>query len=307
MGSIVVSCFLLLSGLCAFADGSALGCLAEIFPEETWVQLGTFGDAFRIAHMTCVALGHSAETCQEVTGQPFERFSKRMAGPIQVDERLCGDLTAAFAKVISSATTLPVAVADKIQSSQQQVGRSFLERSKRCVSAGLDCEAYRKGQRYAAHWDYFDPKLFRKQKDVAGLMDLCAEGALLEGSGASSVASASEACYDVCGAVPLTRQWSDCSDRREVYFSVGSYDHHPREEKSYHHSILATLRRNRLATLLFYLSNTSKGGATAFPMAYGASRPLDPEDCEPWLQVPASKGQGLQAKRRSCWHSLTRL
>ena len=45
------------------------------------MQLGTFGDAFRIAHMTCVALGHSAETCQEAGRRPA------VAGPRLVRSR----------------------------------------------------------------------------------------------------------------------------------------------------------------------------------------------------------------------------
>ncbi|CAE7249923.1 P4H4 [Symbiodinium sp. CCMP2592] len=54
-----------------------------------------------------------------------------------------------------------------------------------------------------------------------------------------------------------------------------------------------THRRNRLLTMLFYLASSAEGGQTAFPMAYGAPRPVDPEDCSSWLQVPAKQGKAV--------------
>ncbi|CAE7632230.1 P4H4, partial [Symbiodinium necroappetens] len=54
-----------------------------------------------------------------------------------------------------------------------------------------------------------------------------------------------------------------------------------------------THRRNRLLTMLFYLASSAEGGQTAFPMAYGAPRPADPEDCSSWLQVPAKRGKAV--------------
>eukprot|EP00439_Symbiodinium_sp_Y106_P049119 s5763_g6.t1 len=49
----------------------------------------------------------------------------------------------------------------------------------------------------------------------------------------------------------------------------------------------------RLLTMLFYLASSAEGGQTAFPMAYAAPRPADPEDCSSWLQVPAKRGKAV--------------
>jgi prolyl 4-hydroxylase len=50
-------------------------------------------------------------------------------------------------------------------------------------------------------------------------------------------------------------------------------------------------KRNRLATVFWYLSNVEKGGHTVFPRFNGAPQPYDFDDCTKGLKVKPEKGK----------------
>ena len=80
-------------------------------------------------------------------------------------------------------------------------------------------------------------------------------------------------------------------------FFLPRYDHHhdyfdPRlyaNDKETLHAI-GHGRRNRLATVFWYLSDVEAGGETAFPRFNGA-KPLNMQDCETGLRVTPQKGR----------------
>lgn len=52
-------------------------------------------------------------------------------------------------------------------------------------------------------------------------------------------------------------------------------------------------RRNRMATVFFYLNNVTKGGHTGFPRAGGLPTPHDYKDCTRGISVSPAKVRTL--------------
>eukprot|EP00439_Symbiodinium_sp_Y106_P071187 s88_g12.t1 len=117
---------------------AALGCLAGIYPKEAWPQLRSYADAAALLEKSCRSLGHDSETCGDTARAVFARFGTRMSAPVTADEQLCSDVLAAFTTIISTASTLPPEVVEKLQEAQDPQMQRFLDRSKRCTQG--NCE-----------------------------------------------------------------------------------------------------------------------------------------------------------------------
>eukprot|EP00911_Craspedida_sp_UC1_P000827 UC1_evm1s635 len=70
------------------------------------------------------------------------------------------------------------------------------------------------------------------------------------------------------------------------YFNPGEYANNPSMM-----SLIAGGRRNRMATVFFYLSNVTRGGHTGFPRAGGLPTPHDYKDCTRGVSVAPQKGK----------------
>ncbi|CAE7575361.1 P4H4 [Symbiodinium natans] len=455
--SLMVSAAVQASDVSKGSKGAALGCLAEIYPKEAWPQLHTYADAAALLEKSCRNLGHVGETCADVAGAVFARFGTRMSSPIAADEELCSAVLAAFTSIISTATTLPQEVVEKLQQAEDPGVQSFLDRSKRCSLGACDfgpedesvpppketlrwcpeiLEWLHREKRYgpegyhviclddsgeglkrsgwffanasaasarrisvprpwaafrstfqrwlqpSSRWELHPWRLFDTAGRPVETVEAAGQASLLllfEGGEFQypAVHLGFQRRVALPGAVAKLRTLSlrpvvfsvegfaDAAERRALKklakpllkkSEVRQFDNHEMEsEQSFRSSWSAFLptedplvsqimnrsreltkvagrvenlqvmryrhgqqyqahwdffdpqyfkkqpevlgrlthRRNRMLTMLFYLASSAGGGQTAFPMAYGAPRPMDPEDCSSWLQVPAKRGKAV--------------
>lgn len=95
----------------------------------------------------------------------------------------------------------------------------------------------------------------------------------------------------------LVRELASCLTRFAFFFSLRRYDHHhdyfdPNLYKNDPSTleVIGNGRRNRLATVFWYLSDVETGGETAFPR-YGGAHPASMQDCQSGMSIHPDKGR----------------